>query len=273
MSLKFEHFDLNSMTDFPLPALADAVTRAGQLILEIRDKGGKNGEWVGTQFKAEADLLADRALRQYLEAAIDLPVVSEEDADSQSDDRPEKYWLIDPIDGTASYAGGFSGFVCQAALMQDGKPVAAAVFAPALDKLYLAEVNKGAFLNGQHLNIRPASAEELTLVDNYPEPRGCSEYLYRELRFSRYVESGSLGLKICMVAEGLADAFAKTVVIRDWDIAPPDLILQEAGGQLSCADGRPFEYCGDFEKKGIVATGSPELHALIIDSLAARQER
>ncbi len=271
--MELEHFDLIGMTDAPLSALADAVTRAGRLILEIRDKGGKNGEWVGTQFKAEADLLADRALRQDLEAAIDLPVVSEEDADSQSDDRPEKYWLIDPIDGTASYAGGFFGFVCQAALMQDGMPVATAVFAPALNKLYVAEINKGAFLNGQRLNVRPASAEGLALVDNYPEPRGCSDYLYRELGFSRYVESGSLGLKICMVAEGLADAFAKTVVIRDWDIAPPDLILREAGGQLSCADGRPFEYHGNFEKMGIVATGSPELHARIIETLAAWQER
>ena len=186
------------MTDEPLSALADAVTRAGKLILEIRDKGGQNGKWVGTQYKAEADLLADRALRQELKSAIDIPVVSEEDVDSQSADRPKNYWLIDPIDGTASYAGGFSGFVCQAALMQDSMPVAAAVFAPALNKLYLAEINKGAFLNGDRLNVRPVSTEGLALVDNYSEPRGCSDYLYRELGFSRYVESGSLGLKICM---------------------------------------------------------------------------
>ncbi|MBJ6801709.1 inositol monophosphatase family protein [Geomonas propionica] len=242
-----------------LTELGVALKRVGAKILECRDQGGTNGKWEGTQFKAAADLIADESMRSELKRISTIAIVSEEDVASQSESRPEEYWLIDPIDGTASFVHGFSGFVCQAALIRRGVVEMAGVYAPALDKLYLAERGGGATVNGTPLGVREPLSECLTLVDNYPEARGLAAEVMHALPCATYLESGSIGLKICLVAEGAADLFVKDVTVRDWDVAPPHLILAEAGGFLSVAAGIPFEYRGCYEKTGVIAASTREL--------------
>ena len=242
-----------------LNELREVVTRTGDLILQCQKRGETTGEWIGTQFKAQADLIADQNLRKELPGILDVPVVSEEDILSHAINRPTQYWLIDPIDGTASFAQGYSGFVCQVALMVDMRPSVAVVFAPALNRVYSAKIGGGAWLNGRPIKVRDFTQDASALVDNYPEPRGISAYLYRRFGFARYMESGSIGLKICIVAEGAADVFVKDVPVKDWDIAAPLLILQEAGGALQCRNGLPFEFCGPYEKDGIIVCSSRPL--------------
>lgn len=186
----------------------------------------------------------------------DIPIISEEDISSQSIDRPKEYWLIDPIDGTASFAQGFSGFVTQVALIQYGQPYLAAIFAPALKRMYMAEKGKGATVNGQLIRVNTSNMQTLTLVDNYPHPRGIAEYLFHNLSCVNYLESGSIGLKICLVAEGKADIFIKDVFVRDWDVAPPHLVLSEAGGVLTQFTGESFGYNGNYDKRGLIVTTS-----------------
>jgi 3'(2'), 5'-bisphosphate nucleotidase len=111
-------------------------------------------------------------------------------------------------------------------------------------------------LNGQPLRVKPFDRARLSLVDNYPEPRGVAERLYRDLACAKYVESGSIGLKICLVAEGAADIFIKDVCVRDWDIAPPYLVLQEAGGVIAQYSGQPFEFLKEYEKLGLIVASS-----------------
>jgi len=239
--------------------LAIVLRRVGARIMECRREGNTHGKWEGTQFKAVADLIADECMRAGLQEIANLPIVSEEDIGSQIDQRPSEYWLIDPIDGTASFAQGFSGFVCQAALMRERVPQLAGVYAPALDKLYVAIRGAGATLNGRPIQVRNADQRKLTLVDNYPLPRGVAERLLRDLHCAEYLESGSIGLKICIVAEGRADVFVKDVRVRDWDIAAPHLVLREARGVLMQFNNQPFDYRGGYERHGLIATSSPEL--------------
>ena len=240
----------------------------GAKILECREQGNIGGKWEDTQFKAEADLIADECLRGELRRIADMPIVSEEDVTSQSVDRPVEYWLIDPIDGTASFAQGFSWFVSQAAWIRCGQPWLAAVYAPALKRLYIAEQGKGATVNGQPISVRACSRQQLTLVDNYPQPRGVAERMFRDLQCAKYLESGSIGLKICLVAEGAADIFVKDVYLRDWDVAAPHLVLQEAGGVLTQFRGQAFDYQGGYEKRGLVATTSVTLLQEISKAIA-----
>ncbi len=244
--------------------LARAVTEVGALLLELRAAGRTEGRWEGTQFKAEADLLAHRELKRRLEALSKIPVLSEEDAASQARERPERYWLIDPIDGTASFVGGFDGFVTQAALLEAGSPRLAAVCAPALQRLYVAEKGRGATLNGKALALSRKGAPEI-LIDNCPQPRGSASRLFRDLGFKSYLESGSIGLKICRVADGGADVFFKDVVVRDWDVAAPELVLEEAGGCLVELDGAEFPYRGGFEHPGLIAARSREIARAVLD--------
>jgi len=209
-------------------------------------------------------LLADKKAHKILVDGLlnlypDIPIISEED-DSHSDIRPEYYWIIDPIDGTASWLDGFDGFVVQIALIKNKKPVYSMVYAPALDKTYYALKGKGAFLNGNRINVLNVQNKGLTIVDNTSEPCGISKLLFDSLSATNYVESGSLGLKCCLVAEGVADLFIKDVVVRDWDIAPAYLILLESGGKLTLPTGEEYIFDGPIEKTtGVVAVSSNSL--------------
>jgi len=249
--------------------LIELVRDVGRQLLSWRTSGGVQGEWHGTQFHAKADQWAHRGLclgLKVLEPAI--PVVSEEDATEDPRPGADRYWLIDPIDGTASYAGGFDGFVTQVALMEHQVPILAVVYAPVYQDLFVAMKGSGATLNGARLPL--GRSTELTLIDNYPTPRGIAADLYREMSFSRYLECGSIGLKICRVAEGVADVFLKDVLVRDWDLAAPHLILHEAGGCLVDGAGAEITYGASRRHVGLVAVRDAALAGRLVRWSQAR---
>jgi 3'-phosphoadenosine 5'-phosphosulfate (PAPS) 3'-phosphatase len=236
-----------------IDAVVSLVREVGASLVEWRKSGGARGQWEGTQFHAEADAWAHSALcRGLASVKPGTPVVSEEDPASQGQNLADRYWIIDPIDGTASYAGGFPGYVTQVALMESGQPSLAVVFAPEHGDLFTAERGSGAFRNGSRLMVKAAT--EQVLVDNYSSPKGIAADLYRDLGFTRYLESGSIGLKICRVAEGAAHVFFKSVPVRDWDLAPPQLILEESGGYLSDSRGKRIKYGSSAPHDGLIAT-------------------
>jgi len=238
--------------------LSAIVKDVGQLLLAWRNSKIFNGTWDGKQFKSEVDKMAHSALTERLkEITPDIPVISEEDETSLVRKRPKRYWIIDPIDGTASFVNGYNGFVTQVALIENHRPSIAVIYAPLWESLYTAQRGEGAFLNGKKLQIAHGK-ESKVLIDNYPEPVGITYNLYNELNFSKYIECGSISLKICKVADGTADVFFKNVTVKDWDIAAPQLILEEAGGSLEESDGSIVRYDGNYEHDGIVAATSDE---------------
>lgn len=249
-----------------LAELAKIVTEVGSLLLKWRADGRFEGQWEGPhQFKAQADLMTHDALTNRLSAlAPDIPIISEENPVSWSSIRPERYWLIDPIDGTASFVRGYPGFVTQVALMEKGVPVLAVIWAPVLNLLYIAERNKGAALNGAKLLVKAGFPAE-KLIDNFPEPRGIVLAAFKELGFHKYIECGSISLKICRVADGTADLFFKTVTVKDWDVAAPHLIIAEAGGYLSDIHGQAVLYSGVFEKAGLIAASQESTFNMFLD--------
>ena len=144
------------------------------------------------------------------------------------------------------------------ALIEDNAPSLAAIYAPGLKLLYTAERAKGAFLNEKKLQAAAADNDMTTLIDNYPEPRGTALAAFNDLHFKKYIECGSISLKICKVADGTAQVFFKDIAIRDWDVAAPHLVLEEAGGMLREITGKAIPYAGDYEHPGLVAAGSAE---------------
>nr|WP_221308661.1 inositol monophosphatase family protein [Nocardiopsis mwathae] len=254
-------------------SLAGAVAEVGGLLRAWRsDARATQGTWEGSQFKAEADTRAHEALCARLrEIDPGIPVVSEEDPGSLRGDRPPRYWLIDPIDGTASYAHGYPGYVTQAALMIGGRPALAAICAPEADVLYTAVRGRGSAANGRPLppTARAAPGSGV-LIDNTPEPHGIAREVGERFGYTRYRECGSISLKLCRVAEGEAHLFVKDVPVRDWDVAAPDLVLAEVGGHLSRLDGTPFAYRGGFQHSGLVGAADPGTGAEVAAWCAAR---
>lgn len=241
-------------------AVATAVTEVGALLRTWRaDPASLDGAWEGSQFKAHADAMAHRALSDRL-AAIDptIPVLSEEDPAGLPRHRPSRYWLIDPIDGTASYTHGFPGYVTQAALVIGERPEVAAVHAPDSDTLYTAVRGRGAYRDGERLpplGTWPPGAGALT--DNTPEPREVARRVHERFGYDEYLESGSISLKLCLIAEGTAHLFVKDVPVRDWDVAAPALLLSEVGGHVTRLDGADFTFRGPWEHTGLVGAADP----------------
>jgi len=247
-------------TDKLIDRVQDILREVGTTLLAMRAQGPVEGTWHATQLKSEADLITEALIMRGLRALSPiLPIVSEEDLSSHAVDRFSRYWLVDPIDGTASFCGGFSGFVTQLALMEGARPVLAAVYGPALDLMYVAEQGGGASAN----DVKLAAAwqdGQIVLTDNYPQPQGIAQLLHEKLPCCGYLESGSIGLKICRVADGQADLFVKDVTVRDWDLAPGHLILMEAGGVLVDLRRREIDYGGSLEQtSGLIAAASPSL--------------
>jgi len=247
--------------------LVEILKNVGDFLLENKSKGSITGQWIGAQYKTDTDLAAQKIIINELrKLSLKIPIISEEDSSSHSNRRPKQYWLIDPIDGTASYCEGFSGYVSQIALMQDMRPVIAAVYAPVVNKLYLAEYGSGATLNGNKLISKGKGLDKIVLVDNYPKPTGIAENVFKNLNCNSYVESGSIGLKICLIAENKANLFVKDVVFRDWDVAPGDLILNEAGGGIFDLNGKEITYNANIEKfQGLIATSNRDLVKRVVN--------
>ena len=199
-------------------------------------------------FKTEADRRAHEILNNGLSRlSPGVPVISEEDI-SHNDKRPEEYWLIDPIDGTASWYNGFDGFVCQVALIVNERPIFGAIHSPRIGATWSAESGKGALLN-EALLPKLRKHDRLKFVDNTPCAHGITKELMNRLGTNLYLECGSMGLKAVLVADGTVDAFVKDVVVRDWDLAPADVILKEVGGSICLLNGEKYLYSGSYEKE------------------------
>jgi 3'(2'), 5'-bisphosphate nucleotidase len=239
--------------------VTELMEEVGRQIVAWRTDAASRHLHSEKDFKTEADrrahdLICDGLTRLY----PGVEIISEESSVHDSV-RPDRYWLIDPIDGTASWYHGFDGFVTQAAYIEGGVPLFGIVHAPVLVKTWSAVKNNGSYLNRQPLPaLEPGG--RLVAVDNTPEPHGIARDVMRLLDATGYLESGSLGLKSVLVADGTADLFVKDVCVRDWDIAPAAVILGEVMGCLSLPDGAPFEFCGSFEKTaGFIAARDPDL--------------
>lgn len=228
----------------PLTALMEEV---GRQVVAWRTDSASRHLHSEADFKTEADRRAHNLIFDGLAKLYPgVEIISEESA-VHDGARPDIYWLIDPIDGTASWYHGFDGFVTQAAYIEHGVPLFGIVHAPVAGKTWTAVRGGGAYVNGRPMPML-AAGDRLVLTDNTREPHGVSRDLVSLLHATGYFESGSLGLKSVLVADGAADLFVKDVCVRDWDVAPAEVILHEVGGHLSMADGSPYVFDGAFEK-------------------------
>lgn len=215
----------------------------------IRDAGADVLDWrqkltaSHVNYKSEADLVteADRAIEQRLRRDLselfpDFGFVGEE---SGTHGNPDKYFLVDPIDGTTSFVHGIPYYSVSVAVKQNGETTHGFVFAPALDQFFHAQKGGGAFCNGQHLHVSStdtlihalaatgfACVRQRIKPDNLPL---FNDVIHR-LRGIRRL--GSAALDLCLVAQGVLDLYWE-MNIQPWDVAAGTLIVREAGGKVT----------------------------------------
>jgi 3'(2'), 5'-bisphosphate nucleotidase len=166
----------------------------------------------------------------------DTPVVSEEAQAASFTTRSgwRRFWLVDPLDGTKEFIKRRAEFTVNIALIENGEPVLGVVLAPALDLLYWAAKDEGAWREekgkpAERIYSSPLpSGTPLTVVESLSHPsRELEDYL-QTIPVARRVKAGS-SLKFCWVAEGKADIYPRLGPTMEWDVAAGDCVYRQSG--------------------------------------------
>ena len=198
----------------------------------------------------EADLQAHTIIFRHLQRLTpDIPVLSEEAADIDYTLRSswQRYWLVDPLDGTKEFIKRRDQFTVNIALIDGHQPILSVVYAPALNVLYWAEPTLGSHKideNGQATAIQVRKIPEQTPImvvasRNHQHPQLVS--ILSNLGNHKLISMGS-SLKFCLVAEGKADLYPRLGPTCEWDTAAAQCIVEVAGGQVVDPHGQPLRY-------------------------------
>jgi len=221
--------------------LGDAAVAAGRLARAMRAKGLKT--WIKGKDSpvSDADIAADALLRERLTAiAPHYEWLSEESAEIAGKASHRRRWVVDPIDGTRAFIKGQSDWSVSVALIEDGRPIAGALFVPETEELFTAVAGAGATKNGERIHV----SDRVTLEGaRIAGPVFILQKLEESpLRFESVPRIHSLALRFVRAATGESDLAISSQNSRDWDLAAADLILHEAGGTLTGADGAKIVY-------------------------------
>jgi 3'(2'), 5'-bisphosphate nucleotidase len=197
----------------------------------------------------EADLAAEAIIVPALQhLAPDLAVISEEGAGpgDRLEGAPDRFWLVDPLDGTKEFIARNGDFTVNIALVQHGVAILGIVHLPALDEIYrghdgLAEVSRR---GGPFTRIRarpqPAGGSVMAISRSHADKELVKVEELGE-RVATTIVAGS-ALKFCRVAEGVADIYPRFGPTMEWDTAAGQAVLEAAGGSVTTLDGARLLY-------------------------------
>ena len=197
---------------------------------------------------------ADQAAEAVILAGLpkllpDCPIVSEERA--SAGDVPDisagRFWLVDPLDGTREFLNRNGEFTVNIALVEEGRPVLGAVYAPVPSTLYLGRVGEAAWRTAGNtaettIAARLPPEDGLTVVASrsHGDRKALSDYL-QGYTVAAERQAGS-SLKFCLLAEGSADLYPRFGRTMEWDTAAGEAVLRAAGGSVETLDGAALPY-------------------------------
>lgn len=252
---------------FLLPYVVNAAIRGGAAVMDVYNSSVDYDVTIKEDKTPMID--ADRAAHTAIKEALGptrIPILSEEGREMLYEERCnwEMFWLVDPLDGTIEFINRNDEFTVNIALMSEGRAVASVVYAPSLEKLYVAVEGSGAFLRR---DVKPnaesdMSYEELSeMMVSLPlitEPREVQrvavsrshitpethtqiDVVRKQFPDLVLVEQGS-SYKFCLLAEGDVDYYVRTSFTYEWDTAAGELVLSEAGGRTTSLEGGDLKY-------------------------------
>ena len=183
----------------------------------------------------EADTKANEIICRKLQKLYpNIPMMSEENKEVPFEVRKnwEYYWCIDPIDGTKEFIKKNDEFTINIALIHKDTPVLGVVYAPAINEMYSAKKGHGAYKNAQKLPLfTNSNPEEKLFVVASKSHLSEETQAFIDALNSKEIEQISKGssLKLCMVAEGIADIYPRLAPTMEWDTAAADAIVRESG--------------------------------------------
>ena len=244
-----------------------AVREAGSLALSMFGKPIKQwAKGASASPVSETDIAVDTLLRERLTGGSNaIAWLSEETADDAARLTSRYVWVVDPIDGTRAYLAGQPDWAISAALVENGRPIAACLYAPALDEFFAARADAGSTLNGNAIAATPGADLHGIRVAG---PQKFLERLSAILPpFTKLPRGHSLALRFARVAQGLCDAAFAGGNSHDWDLAAADLLVHQAGGVLTPLVGGTIAYNRPVPRHGMLIAAGRDRHAALIELL------
>jgi 3'(2'), 5'-bisphosphate nucleotidase len=225
------------------------AARAGEAILEVY---GQDIEVVSKEDDSpltRADLASHRIIRDALARLTpDIPLLSEESAAIGFETRSswQRYWLVDPLDGTKEFINRNGEFTVNIALINRHEPVLGVVYVPVTGVTYTGIVGVGATRRevGQAaipISVRIPCADPLVVVGSRSHANPALAGHLEALGNHELVSMGS-SLKFCLVAEGKADFYPRLGPTSEWDTAAAHAVVAAAGGRIVTLKGQPLQY-------------------------------
>jgi myo-inositol-1(or 4)-monophosphatase len=222
-------------------------------------------------FVSAADRKAEKILFEELtKARPGYGFVLEESGAVEGADKSHT-WFIDPLDGTTNFLHGLPIFAISIGLAREGQIVAGLVYNPANDDMFIAEKGQGAYYNNRRLRVaaRRDMADALIgcgiphIGKAKEHPRFKAEFASVMARAGNIRRLGAAALDLCFVASGSYDGFWERN-LQAWDIAAGIIIIKEAGGFVTDADGGQ-----DMLAKGSICAGNDVMHRNLLDLIKA----
>ena len=235
-----------------LPAVELFVREAGAVILEVYAEDFAVTHKPDDSPVTVADQRAETVLLRSLSMLTPrFPVFAEEAVAAagapDAAELGERFWLVDPLDGTREFVARNGEFTVNVALIEHGEPVLGVVFAPALGRLYAGVVGHGAWCEDGagrrsiHCRTPPPEGVHVVASRSHGDAAALQKFLTQH-KVASVVAAGS-SLKLCLLAEARADLYPRFGRTMEWDIAAGHAVLAAAGGSvLRLDDGTPLRY-------------------------------
>ncbi len=246
-------------------AVAEHAALVGGEVITAAGLRGRGADLKGAgDYVTEVDRESERAIAAFLDASTGVPVVGEEQGGAPA----ERYWVVDPLDGTTNFVHGFPAVGVSVALIEGGRPVAGAVHAPFLGETWSAARGEGAWVSRdggvERMAVSERAVDRAIVGTGFPFRRK-EALLERYLgafragleRFEDLRRPGAAALDLAWVAAGVFDGFFE-LGLSAWDVAAGGLLIEEAGGVVTDWGG------GEGWLGGDILAGSRAVHAELV---------
>lgn len=249
--------------------LTAAVREAGALALKSHRQEFKTWIKHGDSPVSEVDIAVNDLLRErLLTPPSDDGWLSEESENDPTRITKRRVWVIDPIDGTKAYIAGREDWSISAALVEEGRPTIAALFAPVTDELFVAVLGGGATRNAAPIGASSGTAMDGARIAGPRRVLDSIAARHPELVVVPRIHS--LALRLVRVAQGDIDAAIAGGSSHDWDLAAADLLVHEAGGMLTSLDGAPLIYNQENPVHNVLVAAGRERHSALLELMRAQ---
>ncbi len=233
-----------------IPDLIKIVRRAGEAILEVYNAADFSVEYKPDESPlTEADMRSNRIILEGLgKITPDIPIISEESKDVPYEQRSswDKFWLVDPLDGTKEFINRNGEFTVNIALVEDITPVLGVILVPVKGDIFIGEKDKGSYrlpVSGEdkvRIEARKGLPEKLTAVASRSHLSDKAR-IFLENMYSDMINAGS-ALKFTLVAGGEADLYPRFGPTWEWDTAAGHAIAEAAGAVVCDLRGNSLSY-------------------------------